>query len=76
MLQARHAQLLKEERTCADHMSQAQHEVEVRWRDGVWQDALQAAFRRLTEGGCSDAGVVLTEALEKVADITAARRPA
>ena len=75
LLQARHAQLAKEEASCSEHMSLATYLDELRWRDTVWQDALTAAFWKLKQAGSTDAEDVLNAALQRVSEITKAGRP-
>ena len=74
LLATRHAQLLKEEATCAEHMTLQTYLEELRWRDTVWQDALTAAFWKLQQAGCADAEDTLNGALQRVSEITKAGR--
>ena len=74
LLTTRHAQLAKEEATCADHMTLAQYLDELHWRDQQWVDQLQVACRRLTASGAANAEDILNELLENISRITAAGR--
>ena len=75
LLQARHAQLAKEEATCAEHMSMETYVRECHWRDQQWVDQLQGALRRLTASGAEQAEQILNEMLDRITEITAAGRP-
>ena len=75
LLQARHAQLAKEEATCAEHMSMETYVREVHWRDDQWVEQLRVACRRLTASGAEQAEIILNEMLDNIAAITKAGRP-
>ena len=75
LIERRHAELGRQEDICADHMTLATYLDELRWRDTVWQDALEAAFRTLKQAGCADAEDTLNGALQRVSEITKAGRP-
>ena len=75
LLQTRHAQLAKEELTCAEHMSMETYIRECHWRDDQWVEQLRVACRRLTASGAEQAEVILNEVLDNITAITAAGRP-
>ena len=75
LLTTRHAELLKREQTCAEHMTWETYLDEVRWRDGIWMGQLELAARRLTASGAKGAETVLNDMLTRVGEITKVGRP-
>ena len=75
IIERRHAELLKQELICAEHMTLSQYLSELHWRDSVWQDALTAAFWKLQQSGHKDVEDILNGALQRVGEITKAGRP-
>ena len=74
LLERRHAELLRQEDVCKDHMTLQVYLDELHWRDRQWVDQLQVACRRLTATGAANAESILNELLENIRAITKAGR--
>ena len=75
LIERRHAELGRQEDICATHMTLATYLDELHWRDSVWLDSVEAAFRKLQQSGCETAEDVLNAALQRVSEITKVGRP-